>query len=50
MLNNDQIIQKVLVIPLTIFAQEDTYCWGLTGLGTFSTRSITWVAHKSFGH
>jgi len=31
-------------------AHEDTYCWGLTGSRTFSTRFATWAAHKSFGY
>ena len=49
-LNNNPITHKILGIPIPIIKQEDTYCWGLTDLGTFSTRFATWATHKSFGY
>jgi len=49
-LKNDQITQKVLDIPLPIFAREDTYCRGLAGLEKFITRSVAWASHESFSH
>jgi len=47
-LNNDPIVNKIVGIPIPIFGQEDTCCWGFTGSGTFSTRSATWATHKSW--
>ena len=46
-LDNDLIIQKLLGIPIRIFEKQDTFCWGLTGSGSFNTRSATWTAHNS---
>ena len=48
-MNNDPIINKIVGIPIPIFGQEDTFCWGLSGSETFSTRSATWAVHKSCG-
>ena len=47
-LNNNPIIQKNLEILIPIFETKDTFCWGLTGSGSFTTRSATWAAHNSF--
>ena len=39
------IIQKIIGIPLSITAINDSYCWGLSSSGNFTTKTATWLAH-----
>ena len=50
-LQHHQIIQKIVGIALPITEIEDSFCWGLNGSGSFSTKSAIWLAHgkKSIG-
>jgi len=45
-INNQAIIQKIIGIPLPISSIKDTYCWGLSSTGAFTTKSATWLAHE----
>ena len=45
-LPND-VIQLVLSIPLPITDIADSFCWGYSGSGGFSTKSATWKAHDN---
>ena len=39
------IIQKILGIPISLVDIKDSFCWGLSSTGEFTTRSATWLAH-----
>jgi len=39
------IIQKILGIPIPLVDTRDSYCWGLSSTGEFTTRSAIWLAH-----
>ena len=45
-LRND-LIQCILSIPLPYTEVVDSFCWGYTGSGDFSTKSATWKAHDN---
>jgi len=46
--NHEDIVQKIIGIPLPQFLAEDSFCWGLMGSGVFSTKIATWAAHNNF--
>jgi len=39
------LVQAVQGIPIPVTDIPDSFCWGLTGNGEFSTKSATWKAH-----
>ena len=39
------LVQAVQGIPIPITDVPDSFCWGLTGNGSFTTKSATWKAH-----
>jgi len=41
------IIQTIQSIPLPITDVADSFCWGYSGSGEFSTKSATWKAHDN---
>jgi len=41
------IIQSILSIPVPYTAVSDSFCWGFTGSGDFTTKSATWKAHDN---
>jgi len=47
---DEQVLQKVIGIPLSITDVEDSFCWGFSGSGTFSVKSATWLAHSHIAH
>jgi len=44
-LQSQQIIQKIIGIALLIMDTADSFCWGLSSSGYFTTKSATWLAH-----
>ena len=40
------LVPVVQGIPIPSADVPDSFCWGLTGNGTFSTKSATWKAHE----
>ena len=48
LIHQDDIIEKILGIPLPQFPTEDSFCWGFTGTGQFSMKTATWATHDSF--
>jgi len=46
-LPDQAIIQKIRGIDIPTTDLEDTICWGLDKTGEFTTKSATWLAHKS---
>ena len=40
-----EIVQAIHGIPIPSTEVPDSFCWGLTGNGEFSTKSATWKAH-----
>jgi len=51
-IQNPNIIHKILGIPIPIVDITDSFCWGLSSMGEFTTKSATWLAHHPFqdGH
>ena len=49
-ISDEQVLQKVIGIPLPISDVEDSFCWGFSGSGTFSVKSATWLAHGHDEH
>jgi len=43
--HNHHVIQQVLGIALPIIDTRDSFCWGHSGSGEFSTKVATWLAH-----
>jgi len=43
------IVQLIQSIPLPYTDVSDSFCWGYTGSGDFSTKSATWRAHEYIG-
>ena len=43
------LIQSIQSIPLPYTDVADSFCWGYTGSGEFSTKSATWAAHDNIG-
>ena len=41
------IIQSIQSIPLPITTVADSFCWGYSGSGEFSTKTATWRAHDN---
>ena len=41
------VLQQIQGIPLPYTDVEDSFCWGHTGSGIFSTKSATWRAHEN---
>ena len=41
-----ELVQAVQGIPIPSTEVSDSFCWGLTGNGAFSTKSATWKAHE----
>jgi len=44
----ENIVQKIIGIPLPLSSVADSFCWGPTGSGAFSTKTATWMAHNTF--
>jgi len=49
-ISDEQVLQKVLGIPLPTSTVEDSFCWGFSGTGNFSVKSATWLAHGPAEH
>jgi len=47
-LNNQDIVHKVIGIPIPLTTIKDSFCWGLSSTGRFTTKSATWLAIKRF--
>ena len=45
-LRNQDIVHKIFGIPIPISDIEDSFCWGLSITGIFTTNSATWLAHS----
>jgi len=43
----DDIVQRIQGIPIPYTNVADSFCWGYTGSGEFSTKSATWRAHDN---
>ena len=43
----NDVIQIIQSIPLPITDVADSFCWGYSGSGDFSTKSATWKAHDN---
>jgi len=43
----NDIIQLIQSIPLLVTDIADSFCWGYSGNGVFSTKSATWKAHDN---
>jgi len=41
------LVQLIQGIPLPYTDVADSFCWGYTGSGEFSTKSATWKAHDN---
>ena len=41
------LVQSVRETPIPITEVPDSFCWGLTDSGEFSTKSATWKAHDN---
>ena len=42
---NQDIVHKIIGIPIPISNIKDSFCWGLSTSGVFVTNSATWLAH-----
>jgi len=47
-IRNQDIVQKITGIPIPISDIKDSFCWGLSSSGAFTTNSATWLAHGQF--
>ena len=45
----NDIVQHIQGIPVPYTDVDDSFCWGCTGSGDFSTKSATWRAHGIIG-
>jgi len=45
LLTDHPIIHRIVGIPLSLSEVTDSVCWGITILGVFSMKSVTWLAH-----
>jgi len=43
-LRNPVIVQKIIGIPIPISDIKDSFCWGFSSSGSFTTKSATWLA------
>ena len=41
------LVKHVLAVPIPMTNMEDSFCWGFTGSGDFTTKSATWRAHDN---
>ena len=41
------LVKLVLAVPIPLTNMEDSFCWGSTGSGDFTTKSATWRAHEN---
>ena len=39
-----------LVVPIPLTNMEDSFCWGFSSSGDFTTKSATWRAHENITH
>ena len=46
-INNPIIVQKIIGIPIPFNEVQDSFCWGLSTSGAFSTKSATWLTQGS---
>ena len=46
LVSQEDVILKILGIPLSQFETEGSFLWGLTSSGQFSTKTATWAAHS----
>jgi len=44
------LVKLVLAVPIPLTNMEDTFCWGFTGSGDFTTKSATCRAHDNIKH
>ena len=44
----ENIVQKIIAIPIPLSTVTDYFCWGPMGSGEFSTKTATWMAHNTF--
>jgi len=44
------LVSLVLTVPIPLTNIEDSFCWGFTGSGDFTTKSATWRAHDNITH
>jgi len=47
-INNPIIVQKIIGIPIPFNEVQDSFCWGLSTSGAFSTKSATWLTQGSY--
>ena len=47
LVTKEDIVQKIIGLPLSHIETEDTISWGFTSSGQFSTKIATWAAHKT---
>jgi len=45
-IRNQEIVQKIIGIPLPISHIKDSFCWGLSSTGKFTTNSATWITFE----
>ena len=43
-LRSPTLVQKILGIPIPLTDINDSFCWGLSSSGSFTTKSATWLA------
>ena len=48
LVRQENIVQKIIGIPLPFSEMADSFRWAPTGSGEFSTKTATWMAHNSF--
>jgi len=44
------LVRLVLAVPIPLTNMEDSFCWGFTGSGDFTTKFATWRAHDNITH
>ena len=44
-LRNPALVQKILGLPIPLTDIKDSFCWGLSTSGAFTTKTASWLAH-----
>jgi len=45
-ISNQDIIHKIIGIPILVTEIKESFCWRLSNTGSFTTKSATWLAHE----
>jgi len=48
LVKQENIVQKIIGIPLPLSTVADSFCWGPMGSVAFGMKTATWMVHNTF--